>query len=225
MTRARASLTLLAGLLLLVSGCATASYLPQIGARNDRVDAFDRATSNGEELILFYRVATYKGSGRLGRTAVAGDITKWSRVNLRELTWTPLSPEEPVGGARRIALAIEDGRPPDLGAGYTEVPILTTPPTLHRSSEIVPQLLLQAEPHPLSLHQSIVPEGRVPTRLVLVRRDGAFQMQAVSFEMPYRETSAWWAVPARIGAAPFILIGDVLLSPFYLVCKLGDCDL
>ena len=228
-------LALLAGSLVLLSGCVTANTLAQIGLRTDRIAAFERAVSNGDELIVHYRVNTYAGTSTtmMGREVASG-LAKWSRVDLRTVAWAPLTVG--AGGApAEVRLTIEDGPAPTLGAGYAEVPILTIPLAywvdsglrIRTRAEMVPRLLSTAESHPLSLHQYEHRLGPAETFSVLVRRDATGRLVHNDRVRPLqRDYQAWWAIPARVAAAPLVLIVDVLLvSPLFLLCRALDCHL
>jgi hypothetical protein len=214
-------LGLLGGSLLLLSGCVSLLYLPTIGTRTEQVAVYERAVSNGNEFIVYYQTDTHAGNYRVTGRRVAAGAARWSRIDLRTVSWIALAELTSSSPRTAVTLTIEDGPRPALAAGFEEVAIVTIPTDkVPRDPELLSYLVSATAPHAFSFVQ--FDEGRGHRNALLVRRDSRDVLMCNNrVSPPHRDYDAWWAIPARIVLAPFAVAADVLLSPFYLGCVLG----
>lgn len=210
----------------LLAGCATGILLPKVGNRSDQLTYIDRVASNGQEVILFYRVSIYAGSLRIGGREVESGVPKWSKLNLqtlelRSLVWRGVST------STEFRLDIEDGQRPVLDSSYKEVPILVIPAENRIQNEkYVQDLAAAAQPYELSIHIQYTGEGPIHSYLILIdnrKREGGPPQYNDRIRPPMREYQAWWAIPARVALAPIAIGTDLLLSPVYLACLALGC--
>jgi hypothetical protein len=210
--------------LIVLSGCVTGMLLPIVGDRSDYLTHIARVVTNGQEVILFYRMSVY---AKMGGDEVESNVPKWSRFDLQRLGFRPLVWNGRVGMSVETRLNIEDGQPPVLDSSYKEVPVLTIPAENRTINEkYVQDLAAAAEPYELSIHIPTVPTGPIQAYLILVdnrKRENGPPEYNDRIRPPMRDYQASWAIPARAGLAPAAIGADVLLSPAYLACVALGC--
>jgi hypothetical protein len=201
--RLRASMLLVLSASL--SSCISMSYLPEIGARQDERPVIERAvaTDAGAAVLVSYRATTTDVGGRV----VAFDVPRWSRIDLDALSWR--QPAEDRDGPRPCArVDVERTKPPAVFASFDrDVPVLPVSSAVVGSDGGTRELVTRATPYPISIHP------RLTYGTIMIVRNDRASMRNAEVCLTSRRYDAWWAVPARIVAAPLIAVADAATLP------------